>query len=105
VPSIFVTLGLYVGGAGFLLVMAVSWRSGTAPEWAVTRGLLAFGAFAFLGWLAAYIAASAPPLQTEHQDTTEPESEATADQELGARAESPRGSEERAADDNKPAAA
>ncbi|HEY8490779.1 MAG TPA: hypothetical protein VIO14_07275 [Dehalococcoidia bacterium] len=71
-PSAFLTLGLYVGGGAFLLVMALSWNAGTAPEWAVVRGLLAFGAFAFLGWLAAYIAGTVPPAPVEGAEPAAP---------------------------------
>lgn len=80
-PGTFLQLGLYMGAAAFLLVTFLSWNAGTVPEWAVVRGLMAFGAFAFLGWLAAYIVGTVPP------EAAEPEPAPAQQPEEGAAAE------------------
>ena len=68
-------LGLALGAAAFLYVGWASWNAGYGPEIAVVRGLIAFMAVTFVGYIGELIVATAPPAR---QDAgAEPEQPAT----------------------------
>ena len=60
-------LGLALGAAAFLYVGWASWNAGYGPEIAVVRGLIAFMAVTFVGYIGELIIATAPPPRQRDQ--------------------------------------
>ncbi len=62
-PQLFFAFSFYVGSAAFAVVAVASVTVGANWDLAVLRGVQAFLAFIFVGWVAETIARTAPPRQ------------------------------------------
>ena len=59
-PQLLFTFAFYIGSAAFAVVLGASMFAGTGADAAVLRGVQAFLAFLFVGWVAETIVQAAP---------------------------------------------